>query len=83
MKDMDTIKSQMDVVNVFGDMIKNSMQDYIEYESKYNEWRSKESRQWSERPDKTTTRAQIKRLMLIQRQEMIKLDKMLTSSYYY
>lgn len=83
MKDMDKIKSQMDVINVFGDMIKNSMQDYIEYEIKYSEWESKEGSKWSERPDRTTTVAQLKRLMLIQRQEMIKLDKMLTSSYYY
>ena len=83
MKDMDKIKKQMDIVNVFGDMVKNSMHDYIEYETKYNEWYSKEPRQWSERPDRTTTAAQLKRLMLIQRQEMIKLDKMLTMSYYY
>jgi hypothetical protein len=82
MKDIDKIKNQMNIINVLGDMVKNSMQDYIEYERKYSEWYSKEPRQWSERPDRTTTVAQLKRLMLIKRQEMIKLDKMLTSNYY-
>lgn len=72
----ESISNQINKVNMFLNLAKEELRIYEDAKIKYEEWDSKEDKKWSDYPG-MVPKSKPKRLMLMLREEMIKLDKML------
>lgn len=67
---------QISRVSLLSDLVNEELVEYLEYHGKMEEWGKAESLDWATRPG-AVSKEKLKRLMLVLRQEMIKLDKLL------
>lgn len=72
----DKFEKQIAKVGLLLDMTKEELDDYKESVIKYGEWRESDIQSWENYPG-MAYKSNIKRMMMILRKEMIKLDKML------
>lgn len=71
-----SLEVQICRVSLLSDMVDEELAKYLDYHRKMEEWRKTEPRDWKTRPE-SVSKEKLKRLMLVLRQEMIKLDKSL------
>lgn len=71
------LKNQIDRVNTLSEMIKERLTDHEKDIEDREKWEKENPKKYWYPGIKRTTPSEIKRLMLVQRQEMIKLEKML------
>lgn len=70
------VEVQICRVSLLTDMVNEELARYLKYHKEMEKWKETEPLDWKNEPD-FVSKERLKRLMLVLREEMIKLDKIL------